>query len=698
MSTYQCSSCGREIEAAPRCPYCRAEQPERPDDLARIERSIAEMKIREAAIAKEQKTIASQMQAALFQRDILSHAADQRRKQNTKPRRVLRRKANRRSPAAAGPMTPTPPTVTPSSPPPRVPRQPKGGRADRMTPPPPPPPPAPGEEPTWDEGPAGRPEASTREVQNILLGLGALLLGIAAVVFAAVALSSLDDFSRVAILLLATALMLAVPPRIAKRGLIATAETVAAVGLLLVPLVGYALWTVNRFGDSGLPGSLFAGLVFLLTAVVAAAYAGATGLNAPRYAAVLAVQPILPLLAYSWLRGPTGWAVVLTAVAVGNLYLSRLFTDDGRLTGWPARFRFGPAAREFGPAGAEEFRTAGPAARVPGGTDRAPRTTGPAGPDGPEPLEQDGLGPDRPETFPEEADAVLQVDLEQGGPGNRVRTVRARPAPTPWVRELTWTLHALAFTAAVVCAVAALMNADTVPGAARAGTALLLAAAVGLAGALALRQPPFPDIGAAILTLAVIGAAGRVAAVALPGRALVVIAAVIALTGLGVRAVPEAARRGPQLASAAALVVIGVVVAGNALRAAMAPIRAALPVWEADLADYPGTLAAGVGATSWQLAVTALLLTIAAVLASPPEVRREFAVVGAALTALAMPASLGLPWAAAPWPAVVAAIGIGLVGLSADTRRGALTHAVAAAGVGLAGAAASVVRPGLTAA
>ncbi|AVT38901.1 zinc ribbon domain-containing protein [Plantactinospora sp. BB1] len=676
-TTYQCSSCGREIEPAPHCPHCGTEQLRWADDVARIERSIAEMKIREAALAREQKTIASQMQAALFQRDILSHAADQRRKQNTKPRRVIRRKANRRPPTAA-------PGTAPGGPPPRVPRQPRSGpdRTTPTTPPPPPPPPPAGAEPSWDDGGKARPEASTREVQNILLGLGALLLGIAAVVFVAVALSSLDDFSRVAILVLATALMLAVPPRVAQRGLSATAETIAAVGLLLVPLTGYSLWTVDRFGDSGLPGSLFAGLTFLLTAAVAAGYASVTGLNAPRYAAVLAVQPILPLLAYSFVTGPAGWAVVLAAVAVGNLYLGRLFGDDGRLTGWPARFRFGPEVPVTAPPGTPRVRPDERPGRVDG-----------------DPTAPDGIGPDRPETFPEEADAVVQADPALGGPTKRVRTPGVRSTTrTPWVRELAWALHGLAFAVAVVCAVIALVNADTVPGASRAGLALLLAAGVGMVGALVLRRPPLPDIGAGILTLAVIGAAGRVAAVALPGRALVVIAAVIALTGLGVRAVPEAARRGPQLASAAALIVIGIVVAGGALRAALAPIRAALPVWEADLSEYPGKLAAGVGDTSWQLAVTALLLTIAAVLSSPPEVRREFAVVGAALTALAMPASFGLGWVAAPWPPVLVAVAIGVVGLTAETRRAALTHAVAAAVVGLAGAAASVARPGLTAA
>ena len=106
---------------------------------------------------------------------------------------------------------------------------------------------------------------------------------------------------------------------------------------------------------------------------------------------------------------------------------------------------------------------------------------------------------------------------------------------------------------------------------------LLLAAAVGLAGALVLRRPPLPDVGAGILTLAVIGALGRIASVALPGRALLLIAAVITVTGLAVRAVPEAARRGPQIASAVALTVSGLVVAGGraARRRGPGPGRAA---------------------------------------------------------------------------------------------------------------------------
>ncbi|WP_200209354.1 SCO7613 C-terminal domain-containing membrane protein [Micromonospora coerulea] len=632
MQTFRCASCGREIKPAVICPHCGADQPQWAEHLAEIERSIAEMKARDAEIAREQRQIAAKMQAALFQRDILAHAGEERIKQATRPRRVLRRRPGRR-----------PPTATTGAPP-RVPRQ--------GTPPPGPddlPPPPPPSTAHWldVDDPEHPPEASSREVQNIPLGLGALLLGVAAVVFAAVATSSMDALARLGVLLVATVLMLLAPPVLARRGLTSTAETIAAVGLLLVPLAGYALWAVDRIGaDSS--GAVFAGSIFLLTTLVAFGYARGTGLRAPRFATVLAAQPVLPLLAYDRITGPAGWALVLTVVAVVDLALVRSAVIVER-----------PVRRD-----------------LPAPPPAAPRQRATEG---------------RPETDPEESAEVLgaePVTAPTPGPAR----------PVPWLGELTWVLHGAAVAVALAYAVTALLRADTVPVATGAGATLLLAALVGLVGTLVLRRPPLPDVGAGILTLAVIGALSRVASVAFPGRSLLLIAAVIALTGLAVRAVPEAARRGPQLASAVALTVSGLVVAGGALRAGLAPARAAMPAWSADLDRWHGTLAEAVGPTGWQLAASAFLLTIAAVVALPPEIRREFAVLGAALTALAVPASLGLGWAAAPWPMLLAAVGIGVLGLSADTGRAAVVHAVTAFGLGSVGAAASLSRPALTAA
>lgn len=120
------------------------------------------------------------------------------------------------------------------------------------------------------------------------------------------------------------------------------------------------------------------------------------------------------------------------------------------------------------------------------------------------------------------------------------------------------------------------------------------------------------------------------------------------------------------------------------------------PAWDADLTRYPTELAAAVGPASWQLATSAFLLTVAAILSLPEDIRREFAVAAAALTALAVPASFGLGWAAAPWPMVLTAVGIGVVGLSAPTTRAAHAHAIGAAAVGLLGAGAGLARPALT--
>ncbi|TDB79639.1 hypothetical protein E1091_19445, partial [Micromonospora fluostatini] len=149
-----------------------------------------------------------------------------------------------------------------------------------------PPPPTAESTATWldADSPEHPPESSSREVQNIPLGLGALLLGVAAVVFAALATSSMDALGRLGILLLATVLMLLAPPVLARRGLTSTAETIAAVGLLLLPLAGYALWAVDRVGSGAVPGAVFAAGVFAATAGTALGYARWSGLRAPRFA------------------------------------------------------------------------------------------------------------------------------------------------------------------------------------------------------------------------------------------------------------------------------------------------------------------------------------------------------------------------------------------------------------------------------
>jgi hypothetical protein len=512
-------------------------------------------------------------------------------------------------------------------------------------------------------------------VQDILLILGALLLAVAAVVFGVVASGVLDPASRAAILLLATVLTLAVPRVVARRGLIATAETVAAVGLLLLPLDGYALWTIDQLGLQALPGTFVAGLVCAATVVVAAVYMTVSGLTVPRFAIVLAIQPVLPLLAYHWISGPAGWALVLAAVATVDAALGGMLAQVSQ----PAR-ALGPGpAVVTGEAGAPPQAGGAPKEQAP------PAKAGPA-----------KAGPAK--APPGAAASATQAHL-------------AVAAATFWLRELTWVMHALALGGALAYGVAALVTADSVPAALRGAATLLLAAAVGLYGALQVRQRPLPDVAAGLMTLALIAGASRVAAVALPGRALVLIAAAVAVAGVGVRTLPDWARRGPQLASALALAVLGVVIAWNAAQTAAAVVRAALPMWRADLADHPRWLADAVGPAGWQLVAAAVLLTAAAYLALPAAVRREGAVAGVAISALAAPASLGLSWTTTPWLLVSVAVAIAATGLSPGTenagegrfrqassaQRTAVTHTAAAGLVGLVGAGAALARPWLSA-
>ncbi|WP_091406011.1 SCO7613 C-terminal domain-containing membrane protein [Micromonospora saelicesensis] len=165
----------------------------------------------------------------------------------------------------------------------------------------------------------GAAETSTRTVQGLLFVLGGLLLGTAAVVFTAVAWAAVGVAGRALILAAFTALALGVPLLAVRRGLRGTAETFAAVGLLLVVLDGYAAWSVDLAGVADWPGSRYAALVGGASAAVAVAYGRWSGLTGPWFAALVAAQPALPLLAAEAGLGATGWALVLLGVASLNL-------------------------------------------------------------------------------------------------------------------------------------------------------------------------------------------------------------------------------------------------------------------------------------------------------------------------------------------------------------------------------------------
>ncbi len=96
-------------------------------------------------------------------------------------------------------------------------------------------------------------DLSPRAVQNLLLALGGLLLAVAAVVFTVVSWGHLGIGGRAAVLAGFTAAALAVPRALAGRGLAATAETVAVLGVVLLFLDGYAVRQAGLAGTGRSP-------------------------------------------------------------------------------------------------------------------------------------------------------------------------------------------------------------------------------------------------------------------------------------------------------------------------------------------------------------------------------------------------------------------------------------------------------------
>ncbi|MEU4419845.1 hypothetical protein AB0F81_04415 [Actinoplanes sp. NPDC024001] len=185
-------------------------------------------------------------------------------------------------------------------------------------------------------GPAAGPAESrltTLTVQNVLFALGGLLMVVAAAVFTAVAWAQVGVTGRALLLGAATAAVLAVPPFAARRGLTAAAETLAAVGLLMILLDGYAAWAVNFLGVADLPPETYAAGVCGVTAATAFGYGRLVGLTGTQGSALVIAQPVLPLAVATLEPDLVGWSVTLTGVAALNVAVLRLrrarFRADG---------------------------------------------------------------------------------------------------------------------------------------------------------------------------------------------------------------------------------------------------------------------------------------------------------------------------------------------------------------------------------
>ncbi|KOX18300.1 SCO7613 C-terminal domain-containing membrane protein [Nocardiopsis sp. NRRL B-16309] len=160
-----------------------------------------------------------------------------------------------------------------------------------------------------------RSELSQLSAQNLILGLGGLLVGIAALVFAVWTWSDLTTGTRALILTLTTLFFAGVALPLHRRGLASTAETFGALGAALLCVDALALYLVSDGITNG-PGYAAAALAVIGALLVL--YPLLVPLRAPRVIAVLLVQPVPVLLvaASSW---DGRWPWMLTALAVTAL-------------------------------------------------------------------------------------------------------------------------------------------------------------------------------------------------------------------------------------------------------------------------------------------------------------------------------------------------------------------------------------------
>ncbi|MFJ8077780.1 SCO7613 C-terminal domain-containing membrane protein [Streptomyces sp. NPDC096176] len=160
--------------------------------------------------------------------------------------------------------------------------------------------------------PAG-PDTSPPGVQNVLLTLGGILLTVAAIAFTLVSWGAMGIGGRSAVLGAVTVAALGTPYALLRRGLVATAESIAVLGLVLMVLDAYALHRAVLPETDGLGYAAFASAA--LAALWSAYGLWLPRLHTPLPAAVVAAQLPLPLWALTAGAGapPMEWALLLTA-------------------------------------------------------------------------------------------------------------------------------------------------------------------------------------------------------------------------------------------------------------------------------------------------------------------------------------------------------------------------------------------------
>ncbi len=181
--------------------------------------------------------------------------------------------------------------------------------------------------------PSQRAEISGRTAARLLLVAGAAMVAVAITIFTVAGWSRFGPLGRSAVLLTVTAGVLGLPRLLIRRGLRATAEAVAATGLVLTAGDAYL---IHRFTGLRI-GPLTAAALCAAGVAAWAAYGTAIRLRGPRLAAIGLAQLVAPL-AFVGLAdlpgGPTapgaGTAAGLIVTAAGDIVLAAVLSGRGR--------------------------------------------------------------------------------------------------------------------------------------------------------------------------------------------------------------------------------------------------------------------------------------------------------------------------------------------------------------------------------
>src|SRR5690625_1098233 len=180
--------------------------------------------------------------------------------------------------------------------------------------------------------PGAAPEVRRHSARNVILGLGAVLTSVAALVFAVWAWTAADTGTRVLMLLGATGAIAWIAVPLHRRGLRATAQTLGALLVVFLAVDALLLWAL--LGPDVDPAGYTAGATAVV-AVLLALHGQAVPLRSNAPVAVVLAQPVPVLIMISASPG-TGSAIwllaVVAATALADALALRVFAPVGLRT------------------------------------------------------------------------------------------------------------------------------------------------------------------------------------------------------------------------------------------------------------------------------------------------------------------------------------------------------------------------------